>query len=145
MDLADSNPLLLTDFLRLPETAGARILLLHCYPFEREAGYLAQGFRSVFLDVGLSVNYVGARSRALIARSYELAPFDKVLFSSDAYGPADLHYLGARLWRNGAAAVAGGFVDDGEWSLADAQHVLRLSARDNAMRAYPRLTSEVSP
>jgi hypothetical protein len=139
LDLRRSDPLLLTDLLRDPSIARVPVTLLHCYPFEREAGYLAQGFRNVFLDVGLAVNHLGARSAALVARSLELAPFGKVLYSSDACGPSDLHLLGARLWRNGMAAVLGRFVDDDEWSLDDARRVMRMSARENAFRAYERL------
>lgn len=141
MDLRRSDPLFLTDFLRLPAVRGVPVLLLHCYPYERQAGYLAQAFRNVHLDVGLSVNVVGARSTSLVARSLELAPFDKVLYSSDACGPADLHFLGARLWRNAVTRVVGGFVADGEWSMPDARRVLRMIARDNALRAYPILSN----
>ncbi|KRF39924.1 amidohydrolase [Terrabacter sp. Soil811] len=136
MDLRRSDPLLLTDLLRLPEIARVPVMLLHCYPFERQAGYLAQAFRNVFLDVGLSVNFIGARATALVARSLELAPFGQVLYSSDACGPSELHFLGARLWRNAIARVVGGFVDADEWSAVDASRVVRMIARDNAVRAY---------
>lgn len=139
MDLARSDPLLLTDFLRSPQARRASILLLHCYPFERQAGYLAQAFANVFLDVGLSVNHLGARAAALVARTFELAPFHKVLYSSDACGPAELHYLGARLWRTALTRVLARFVLDDDWSLADAVRVARMASRDNAFRAYPRL------
>lgn len=139
MELRRSDPLLLTGLLRDPSIARVPVMLLHCHPFERQAGYLAQGFRNVFLDVGLAVNHLGARSTALVARSLELAPFDKVLYSSDACGPADLHFLGARLWRNAIARVLGGFVADDEWSVADARRVMRMIARDNAFRAYDRI------
>ncbi|MBC9820281.1 amidohydrolase family protein [Terrabacter sp. MAHUQ-38] len=142
MHLRRSDPLLLTDLLRDPSIARVPVLLLHCYPFEREAGYLAQGFRNVFLDVGLAVNHLGARSAALVARSLELAPFDKVLYSSDACGPSELHFLGARLWRNAMATVLGRFVDDDEWSLDDARRVIGMTARDNAFRAYDRLAEQ---
>ena len=64
-------------------------MLLHCYPFEREAGYLAHAFENVYIDVGLAVNFTGSRSRDLVARSFELAPFTKILYSSDALGPAE--------------------------------------------------------
>ena len=84
--LARVNPLLLTDFLAGPEAAHSPILLLHCYPYEREAGYLAQAFAQVHLDVGLAGHFLGARATALVARSLELAPFHKVLYSSDACG-----------------------------------------------------------
>jgi uncharacterized protein len=111
-------------------------MLLHCYPYEREAGYLAQAFNNVYLDGGLSINYLGARSAAFIGRLLEMAPFRKILYSSDGFGPAELHYLGARLWRNGIRDVLQGFVDAGEWSEADAIRVVNLIARENAQRIY---------
>jgi predicted TIM-barrel fold metal-dependent hydrolase len=133
-DLAKANPLLLLDFLR--HSADTPIVLLHCYPYEREAGYLAQAFNHVYLDGGLSVNYLGARSPAFIARLLEMAPFGKILYSSDGFGPAELHYLGATLWRKGIHRVLRGFVEDGDWSEADAIRVVDLVARDNAAHLY---------
>jgi predicted TIM-barrel fold metal-dependent hydrolase len=133
-DLHRTNPMLLLDFLR--QSGTTPIVLLHCYPYEREAGYLAQAFNNVYLDVGLSINHLGARAEAFIARTLELAPFRKILYSSDAFGPAELHYLGSALWRAGMAAVLTGFVTRGQWSEADAIRVVDLIGRDNARRVY---------
>ncbi len=112
------------------------MVLLHCYPYEREAGYLTQAFNNVYLDCGLSINYLGARAPAFIARLLELAPFRKIVYSSDGFGPAELHYLGATLWRRGIHHTLRGFVDAGEWSEADAIRVVDLVASDNAARIY---------
>ena len=136
LDLADVDPLLLTDLLRRPEVRGVPVMLLHCYPYERHAGYLAQAFAEVHLDVGLATHFLGARAYGVVARSLELAPFGKVLYSSDAAGPAELHHLGARLWRNAVTAVLGGWVEAGEWSEADAVRVATMIGRDNARRVY---------
>ena len=133
-DLHRTNPMHLLDLLR--ECPGTPIVLLHCYPYEREAGYLASAFNNVYLDTGLSINHLGARAQAFLARTLELAPFRKILYSSDAFGPPELHYLGARLWRNGIGGVLSGFVDRGEWSLAEAMRVAGLIGRDNARRLY---------
>jgi uncharacterized protein len=132
--LDKANPLQLVDFLR--HSGDTPIVLLHCYPYEREAGYLAQAFNNVYLDGGLAINHLGARSPAFIARLLELAPFRKIVYSSDGFGPVELHYLGTRLWRNGIHRVLGGFVNDGDWSEADAMRVVDLIARDNAARIY---------
>jgi predicted TIM-barrel fold metal-dependent hydrolase len=133
-DLAGANPLHLRDFLC---AAGETpVMLLHCYPFEREAGYLAQAFNNVYVDGGLSINYLGARAKGLIGRLLELAPFRKILYSSDGFGPPELHYLGARLWRNGIRDVAADFVHAGEWSEGDAMRVIDLIASTNARRVY---------
>jgi uncharacterized protein len=133
-DLRKANPLYLLDFLR--QSGDTPIVLLHCYPYEREAGYLAQAFNNVYLDGGLSINHLGARSSAFIGRLLEMAPFDRILYSSDGYGPVELHYLGAALWRRGMRRVLDGFVEDGEWSVTDAIRVVDLIARDNAADVY---------
>jgi predicted TIM-barrel fold metal-dependent hydrolase len=136
LSLHRANPLLLTEWLRLVEPSGVPVMLLHNYPFHREAGYLAQVFDNVYFDVGLGVNYTGAASRGVISESLELGPFHKQLFSSDAWGPAELHLLGALLWRRGIAAVVGEWVARDEWSRPDAERVLRLVASGNAERVY---------
>jgi predicted TIM-barrel fold metal-dependent hydrolase len=133
-DLQRTNPLYLLDFLR--NSGDTPIMLLHCYPYEREAGYLAQAFNSVYLDGGLAINYLGARSASFIGRLLEMAPFRKILYSSDGFGPAELHYLGARLWRTGIRATLEEFVDAGEWAERDAIRVVDLIAHENARRVY---------
>ncbi len=133
-DLHKTNPLLLLDFLR--GSAGTPIMLLHCYPYEREAGYLAQAFNNVYVDGGLSINHLGARGGGVVARLLELAPFRKILYSSDGFGPPELHFLGAVLWRNGIRDLLQGFVDAGEWSEADAIRVTELIGYRNAVRVY---------
>ncbi|WP_326546575.1 amidohydrolase family protein [Mycolicibacterium sp. ND9-15] len=133
-DLRTTNPLYLLDFLR--RSGDTPIMLLHCYPYEREAGYLAQAFNNVYLDGGLAINYLGARASAFIARLLEMAPFRKILYSSDGFGPAELHFLGARLWRRGMLRVLEGFVDSGDWSERDAIRVVDLIAHGTARRVY---------
>ena len=136
LDLRRCDPLLLADWLRLVEPAGSDVMLLHCYPFHRQAGFLAQAFPHVHLDVGLAVNYTGAAAPAVLAEALELAPFGKVLFSSDAWGPSELHLLGAVLWRRGMTEVLSRWVDAGEWSVADAVRVAQLVGHENAERVY---------
>src|SRR5579863_5013121 len=135
-DLRRSDPLWLRGFLARCEPRGVPVMLLHCYPFHRQAGALAQAYPHVYLDVGLALHHVGARAAAVVAESLELAPFAKVLFSSDAAGPAELHYLGALLWRRAATAALGGWAESGEWSAADAIRVAQMIGVENAGRVY---------
>ncbi len=101
VDLLRADPLRLTPFLRATEQLAVPVLLLHNYPYHRNAAYLAQVFSHVFVDVGLAVHNTGALSQTLIRETLELVPFGKLLFSSDAYGLAELYYLGAELFRRG--------------------------------------------
>ncbi|UBU17595.1 amidohydrolase family protein [Nonomuraea gerenzanensis] len=136
VDLRRADPLLLRGLIELAEPTGVPLLLLHCYPYQRHAGFLAQAYPNVFFDVGLGVTHTGARSVALVAESLEVAPFAKLLYSSDAWGPAELHYLGSVLWRRAMARVLGGFVTDGEWSAAQAVRVATMVGVENARRVY---------
>ncbi|WP_253208716.1 amidohydrolase family protein [Streptomyces niphimycinicus] len=136
LELHRCDPLLLAPWIKAVEPTGAAVMLLHCYPFHRNAGFLAQVFPHVYLDVGLAVNHTGAASPGVVAESLELAPFTKILYSSDAWGPPELHYLGALLWRKGMAAALSRWVHAGEWSTADAVRVATLIGRSNAERVY---------
>ncbi len=136
VDLHRCSPLLLTEFLRRTRASGARVLLLHCYPFHREAGYLAQVFPHVYFDVGLAINYTGSRSVEVIAETLELAPFHKILFSSDAFGVAELFHLGALLFRRGLEQALDAFAERDGWPAAERQRVAELIAWRNAERVY---------
>jgi predicted TIM-barrel fold metal-dependent hydrolase len=138
-----ANPALLHDFLAATQASGGPVMLLHCYPYHREAGYLANVFTHVYLDVGEALNHVGARSAAVLAEALELAPFGKMLYSSDAFGLAELHYLGALGFRRDLARVTGEFVAQGLWSAADAGRVAEMVGSGNAARTY-RLTDAPS-
>lgn len=136
LDLARANPLQLLDFLRLPEVASVPVMLLHCYPYHREAGYLAQAFTNVYFDVGLGLNHSGVRADAIVAESFEVAPFAKQLYSSDAWGPPELHFLGSVLWRTAISRTFGRWVADGDWSAQDAVRVATMVGQGNARRVY---------
>jgi uncharacterized protein len=135
LDLHRADPLLMTGFLRATEGV-CPVLLLHNYPYHRHAGYLAQMFSHVHIDVGLAVSYTGAQSGQVIAESLELAPLTKVLFSSDAWGAPELHLLGSWLFRRAMARVVGAWVASGDWARADAERTIGLIAAENARRVY---------
>jgi uncharacterized protein len=134
--LASSDPALLHDFLLASQPAGAPIMLLHCYPYHRQAGAMANLFPHVYMDVGVALNHVGARSATVLAEALELTPFHKMLYSSDAFGLPELHYLGAVGFRRDIAAVTGAFVADGLWSAVDAARVAEMIGAGNARRVY---------
>lgn len=136
LDLHRADPSLLTNLLRATESSGVPIMLLHTYPFHRNAGYLAQVFPHVFVDVGLATHMVGHRAPAVIAELLELAPFGKALYSSDAFGLAEFYLLGATLYRHGLSAFLRNGIDDGAMTVADAERITGLISSENALRAY---------
>lgn len=132
-----TNPSLLTPLIRSTVGLGVNFVLLHCYPFHREAAYLAAVYPHVYFDIGLAVNYTGPSSPDVIAQSLELTPFTKVLYSSDAYGLAELFYLGSVLFRTGLAATLDAWIRSDNCSVQEAERIVGLVASGNATRIYP--------
>ncbi|MEU5765310.1 amidohydrolase family protein [Streptomyces asoensis] len=130
------DPSLLTDWLHL--TAGTiPVLLLHCWPYQRQAAYLAAVFEEVYLDVGLTLHHVGPpRARAVLEEALEITPFRKLLYSSDAYGVAEFYLLGALAFRRGLGDLLQDRVDADELGLTDALRLARWAGADNARRVY---------
>jgi hypothetical protein len=81
-----------------------RFVLLHCYPFVREAGWLTHVYGNVWFDLSLTIPHV-FRREAILRQALELAPVSKLLYASDAARTPELYYLAAKWWRQALAAV----------------------------------------
>jgi uncharacterized protein len=79
-------------------------VLLHCYPYVREAGWLAHVYGNVWFDVSLTIPHV-SRPAEMVRQALELAPLSKLLYASDAAKTPELYYLAARWWREALAEV----------------------------------------
>jgi predicted TIM-barrel fold metal-dependent hydrolase len=112
------------------------VVLLHCYPYHRQAGWLAHVYPHVHVDVGLTLGHVGARAGPVLAEYFELAPSGKVLYSSDAYGLAELFLVGAAQFRAGMARLLAEWVDAGALDVATAQRFAEAVGAGNARRVY---------
>ncbi|MFJ9407755.1 amidohydrolase family protein [Streptomyces sp. NPDC101393] len=134
--LHHADPALLTDFVRATADTGTPLVLLHCYPYHRQAAYLASVFPHVHADIGLTLTHTGPRAAAVLAEFLELAPFGKLLFSTDAYALPELYAVGSALFRTALATVLGDWTASGAWSPQDARRVGAMIAADNARRVY---------
>jgi hypothetical protein len=98
-------------------------VLLHCYPFVREAGWMAHVYGNVYFDLSLTIPHV-SRPRVALEQALELAPVSKLLYASDAARTPELYLLAATWWRDALADV----LDD--------ERDARLILRENALRVY---------
>jgi uncharacterized protein len=114
-------------FERFAETS---FVLLHCYPFVREAGWLASVYPNVFLDLSLTIPHV-ARPAGVVAEAVELAPLSKLLYGSDAVRTPELYLLAARWWRDALAEVLGTLLSE-----RAAERGAELVLRENALALY---------
>ena len=132
-----TNPSLLTDLLRRFEALDVTVTLLHCYPYHREAAYLADMFPRVYLDLGMALTFAGASAGRLLVEALEIAPFTKLLYSSDGFGAAELHYLGAIHFRRALTRTLDTWISDDTCTIPEAERIARLVGSENARRVYP--------
>ncbi|CAN5265095.1 amidohydrolase family protein [soil metagenome] len=132
-----TDPSLLTGLLRALARWDVDVVLLHCYPYHRQAAYLAAVLPNVYFDVGLALNHTGASAGSVLAEALELTPFTKHLYSSDAWGLAELHHLGALLFRRCLAGLLDGWVAGDLCTAGDAERIAWLIGAGNARRVYP--------
>jgi predicted TIM-barrel fold metal-dependent hydrolase len=131
-----ANPSLLTQLVRALGAKGVDVVFLHCYPYHREAAYLAAMFPNVYLDVGSVLHYTGASSGRVLAEVMELAPFTKHLYSSDAFGASELYLLGSTLFKRALARTLDDWIESGQCSPAEGDRIAGLVAAGNARRIY---------
>jgi hypothetical protein len=106
-------------------------VLLHCYPYVRESGWLAHAYANVFFDVSLTIPHV-ARPAEMVHEALELAPTSKLLYASDAARAPELYPLAAKWWREALAEVLGEALPARE-----AEEAGRRVLRENALALYP--------
>jgi hypothetical protein len=112
---------------RFPETP---FVLLHCYPFVREAGWLAHVYGNVFIDLSLTIPFVSRPAEA-VREALELAPVSKLLYASDASRTPELYFLAAKWWRDALAEVLPETLGPRE-----AEEAGRRILRENALELY---------
>jgi hypothetical protein len=138
LDLRLANPLHLRSVLEEPRFKGLEVVLLHCYPFVREAGYLASVYPGAYLDVGLTIPYTSVHGmKSALHEALHLAPVSKVLFSTDAQRTPELFWLAAKWSRRVLADVLEATVQGGDLSESEAEWAAERILHANAAELYP--------
>ncbi|XP_012082484.2 protein fluG isoform X2 [Jatropha curcas] len=138
LDLRLSNPLHLRMLLEDERFSKCRIVLLHAsYPFSKEASYLASVYPQVYLDFGLAVPKLSVHGMiSSLKELLELAPLNKVMFSTDGYAFPETHYLGARKSREIIFSVLHDACCDGDLTIPEAIEAAQGILAQNAIKLY---------
>jgi uncharacterized protein len=136
IQLFKADPSRLTKFLTATVDSGSKFTLLHCYPFIREAAILSQIFPHVYADVGVVSHFMGPSGVTALRQILEIAPFNKVLYSSDAYGLPEHYLVSALSWRSSLGRVLDEWMSSGWLAAREAERLATLMIRDNALRVY---------
>ncbi|WP_052422474.1 amidohydrolase family protein [Nonomuraea candida] len=131
-----ADPARMSAFAGALQPLGVPLILLHPYPFHRQAAHLAAIHPHVYVDAGLALPHGAAAAARVIDELLELAPFHKQLFSSGCRGLAETGYLGALSYRRALAGALAARLAAGEWNASDAARVAHMIGSGNARRIY---------
>jgi predicted TIM-barrel fold metal-dependent hydrolase len=135
-DLLLADPLHLAPLLR--RFPGVAVVMLHgAYPYTRKAGVLAATYPNAYVDVSYAIPFLTARELYVVTHeALAAAPAARVLYSSDAVGIPEQHWLGAVRGRRALGAALGDMVALGDMAAEDARRLASLVLHQNAERIY---------
>lgn len=135
-DLALANPLGLRRLFVEERYAGLTVVLLHCYPFHREAAYLASVFPGVYMDLSLAIPLAAHDGARALEEALGLCPTSKVLYASDANRYPEVYLVAAALHREALGGALGHLVETGWLTHTEAVEAGRQVLSENARRIY---------
>jgi uncharacterized protein len=137
-DMLLANPLNLRAVLERREYRGMQVVLLHeSYPYTQQGAYLAAVYENVYFDLSYGIPYLGCHQMLEFTRvALSVAPFSKLLYSSDAVGVPEIHWISALNGRSILGHVLGECVAQGELSSTEAEKAGVAVLHDNAIHLY---------
>ncbi len=137
-DMLLANPLQLREVLQHKAYRAMPVVLLHeSYPYTRQGAYLTAMYENVYLDLSYGIPFLGYNEMIEFTRgAFDVAPFSKLLYASDAIGVPELHWMSAHDGRRILEQVLDERVETGELTLAEAERAGVAVLRDNALQLY---------
>ena len=135
VDLLKANPLHLKPIFDDPRFRDVPIVLLHCYPYLREAAYLTNMYGNAYLDLSMTVPMLNFTAHRALEDVMGMAPTSKILYGSDAPSIVDFLWLGAVSVRRSLGQVLSGWMEQG-LPMSEAERIAHQILHQNAETLY---------
>ncbi len=135
-DLLQCNPALMQNIFRSRTYAKTNFVMLHCYPFVREAAFMAALYPNVYMDLSLAVSHASASTTSMLVEALGLAPATKILAGSDGHSCAEAHWYGMLCWKRGLSRSLFDMINHAAITHREAEQIAAQILHDNAMRLY---------
>jgi hypothetical protein len=110
--LQKASPSFLIDMLREKKYENTKVHLVHGgYPWVEEAAFIVSILPNVYMDISLQNPFSGHGVKRILSQVFEFAPFDKVMFGSDAFTMPEMNWLGVHLFKECFEEVLNSWVD----------------------------------
>ena len=137
-DMLLANPLNLRAVLERREYRAMPVVLLHeSYPYTQQGAYLATVYENVYFDLSYGIPFLGHHEMLEFTRAaLSVAPYSKLLYSSDAVGVPEVHWVSALEGRRILGQVLGECIANGDLSQVEAEQAGVSVLHDNAIQLY---------
>ncbi|WP_027415031.1 amidohydrolase family protein [Aneurinibacillus terranovensis] len=110
--LPKASPSFLIDMLRDKSYQDTKVHLVHGgYPWVEEAAFIVSILPNVYMDISLQNPFAGHGVERILSQVFEFAPFDKVMYGSDAFTVPEMNWMGVHLFKECFEKVLHGWVD----------------------------------
>ncbi|MFC4799068.1 amidohydrolase family protein [Neobacillus sp. GCM10023253] len=98
--LPKASPSFLLEMLRDEKYQDTKVHLVHGgYPWVEEAAFIVSILPNVYMDISLQNPFSGHGVKRILSQVFEFAPFDKVMYGSDAFTVPEMNWLGVHLFK----------------------------------------------
>jgi len=137
--LPKASPGFLLDLLRDKTYLNTKVHLVHGgYPWVEEAAYLTSVLPNVYMDLSLQNPFSGHGVKRILSQVFEFAPFDKVMYGSDAFTVPEMNWLGVHLFKECFEQVLNDWVKADYMDAETARVIGEMVLHRNFERVYQR-------
>jgi hypothetical protein len=135
-DIAETSPVGLRPLFVHERFTDLRVVMLHCYPYHREAAYLCSVHAGAYMDLSLGVWLAASDGARAMHEVVGLCPWTKLLYATDASRLPEVYLVAAELHRDALAEAFGELVTRQLLTLEEARDAGRQVLAGNARRLY---------
>ncbi|MFE4898023.1 amidohydrolase family protein [Peribacillus butanolivorans] len=135
--LQKASPSFLIDMLRDEKYENTKVHLVHGgYPWIEEAAFIVSILPNVYMDLSLQNPFSGHGVKRILSQVFEFAPFDKVMYGSDAFTVPEMNWIGVHLFKECFEDVLNSWIDSDYMDSETAQAIGEMVLYRNFENVY---------
>lgn len=135
--LPKASPSYLLDILRQKKYENTKVHLVHGgYPWIEEAAFIVSILPNVYMDISLQNPFTGHGVERIMSQVFELAPFDKVMYGSDAFTVPEMNWMGVKIFIENFERVLNSWVEKDYMDVEKAQYIGEMVLYKNFEKIY---------
>ncbi|WP_066301334.1 amidohydrolase family protein [Bacillus sp. FJAT-29937] len=143
--LPKASPSFLIDMLRDEKYQNTKVHLVHGgYPWIEEAAFIVSILPNVYMDISLQNPFSGHGVKRILSQVFEFAPFEKVMYGSDAFTVPEMNWLGVHLFKECFEEVLNSWVDSNYMDVETAQAIGEMVLYRNYENVYQKYMKEAT-